>query len=56
MKVFIASAANREIDEKYLKLASDVSEIFSKNIKEKFMHTLYLNGNAILKKYQKQNA
>ena len=31
MKVFIASAANREIDEKYLKLASDVSEVFAKN-------------------------
>lgn len=31
MKVFIASAANREIDEKYLKLASDVSEVFAQN-------------------------
>lgn len=31
MKVFIASAANLEIDEKYLKLATDVSEVFAKN-------------------------
>ena len=31
MKVFIASAANREIDDKYLKLASDVSEVFAQN-------------------------
>lgn len=31
MKVFIASAANLDIDEKYLKLASDVSELFAKN-------------------------
>lgn len=31
MKVFIASAANLDLDEKYMKLASDVSEIFAKN-------------------------
>ena len=31
MKVFIASAANRDIDEKYLSLAKNVSEIFAKN-------------------------
>ena len=31
MKVFIASAANRQIDEKYLKVASDVSEVFASN-------------------------
>ena len=31
MKVFIASAANKEINEKYLQLASDISEIFAKN-------------------------
>ena len=31
MKVFIASAANLEIDEKYLKLASDVSDVLAKN-------------------------
>ena len=31
MKVFIASAANIDIDEKYLKVASDVSEVFASN-------------------------
>ena len=31
MKVFIASAANLELDEKYMKAASDVSEVFAKN-------------------------
>lgn len=31
MKVFIASAANLDLDEKYMKLASDVSEVFAKN-------------------------
>ena len=31
MKVFIASAASRDIDEKYLNLASEISEIFAKN-------------------------
>ena len=31
MKVFIASAANLEIEEKYLDLATDVSLIFAKN-------------------------
>ena len=31
MKVFIASAANLEISESYLKLAKDVSTIFAKN-------------------------
>ena len=31
MKVFIASAANRDIDEKYLELAKNISEIFAKN-------------------------
>jgi len=31
MKVFIASAANLDIDDKYLKVASDVSEVFAKN-------------------------
>lgn len=31
MKVFIASAANLDLDEKYLKVARDVSEIFAKN-------------------------
>ncbi len=30
MKVFIASAANIDIDEKYIELASNVSEIFAK--------------------------
>lgn len=31
MKVFIASAANLDLDEKYMKLASNVSEVFAKN-------------------------
>lgn len=31
MKVFIASAANLDLDEKYMKLASDVSEILAQN-------------------------
>jgi len=31
MKVFIASAANREIPKNYLELAKDISEIFAKN-------------------------
>ena len=31
MKVFIASAANRDIDDKYLKLASETSEVFAQN-------------------------
>jgi len=31
MKVFIASAANLNIDDKYLQVASDVSEVFAKN-------------------------
>lgn len=31
MKVFIASAANTTIDDKYLKIASEVSEVFAKN-------------------------
>ena len=31
MKVFIASAANLEIDDKYLELARNVSEVFAKN-------------------------
>ena len=31
MKVFIASAANLELDEKYMNAAREVSEIFAKN-------------------------
>ena len=31
MKVFIASAANLDIDQKYLELATNVSEVFAKN-------------------------
>ena len=31
MKVFIASAANLDLDEKYMKLATNVSEVFAKN-------------------------
>ena len=31
MKVFIASAANLDIDEKYMNAARDVSEVFAKN-------------------------
>ena len=31
MKVFIASAANKDIDEEYLELAKNISEVFAKN-------------------------
>ena len=31
MKVFIASAANLEINKKYLELAASISEVFAKN-------------------------